>query len=228
MRIVFVRHGHPDYKKDCLTELGHSHAEAAAKRLSEEEPTRIFASPMGRAKETAEHIAERLNKPIEILDFMHEIKWGSANGEPVIRNGHPWFTADDMVANGDSVMRESWASEEPYSNNLLVENVKLICEGFDGLLSDFGYSRDGYYYRVEKENPDTVFVVSHGGSSSVVLSHLLNVSFPHFCATVRPDFTAITVIKLSGDIGSLVTPHIEILNDSRHIKNINTEATFDK
>ena len=33
MRIVFVRHGHPNYEKDCLTELGHRHAEAAALRL---------------------------------------------------------------------------------------------------------------------------------------------------------------------------------------------------
>ena len=32
MRIVFVRHGHPNYKDDCLTELGHLHAKAAADR----------------------------------------------------------------------------------------------------------------------------------------------------------------------------------------------------
>ena len=30
MRIVFVRHGHPDYKNDCLTELGHKQAVAIA------------------------------------------------------------------------------------------------------------------------------------------------------------------------------------------------------
>ena len=32
MRIVFVRHGHPDYKNDCLTPLGHEQAKAAAAR----------------------------------------------------------------------------------------------------------------------------------------------------------------------------------------------------
>ena len=32
MRIIFVRHGHPNYRKDCLTELGHAHAEAAPSR----------------------------------------------------------------------------------------------------------------------------------------------------------------------------------------------------
>ena len=34
MRIIFVRHGHPDYIKNCLTEIGHKQAEAAAQRLS--------------------------------------------------------------------------------------------------------------------------------------------------------------------------------------------------
>ena len=33
MRIIFVRHGEPDYKNDCLTAEGHIQAEAVAKRL---------------------------------------------------------------------------------------------------------------------------------------------------------------------------------------------------
>ena len=57
MRIVFVRHGQPDYEKDCLTELGHIQAEAVGKRLLGEKPSRLYASTMGRATETAEHIA---------------------------------------------------------------------------------------------------------------------------------------------------------------------------
>ena len=36
MRIIIIRHGDPDYEKDCLTELGHKQAAVAAKRLLEE------------------------------------------------------------------------------------------------------------------------------------------------------------------------------------------------
>ena len=36
MRIIFVRHGEPDYEKDCLTETGKLQAEAAARRLERE------------------------------------------------------------------------------------------------------------------------------------------------------------------------------------------------
>ena len=36
MRIVFVRHGEPNYELDCLTENGKIHAAKAAERLKEE------------------------------------------------------------------------------------------------------------------------------------------------------------------------------------------------
>ena len=228
MRIVFVRHGHPNYKGDCLTELGHEQAKAAAEVLANERPIKIYASPLGRAQETAEHIAKKLEMSIETLDFMREIGWGSDNGEPINRNGHPWYMADDLVTEGESVMRQTWDVEEPFSNNTAVESVKTAYESFDKLLAEYGYVREGYYYRVEKKCPDTIFVVSHGGSSSAVISHMLNIAFPHFCAMVRPDFTSITTLDLWGDEGSVIIPHVEVINDARHIKKADEQATFDK
>ena len=70
MRIIFVRHGHPDYDKDCLTELGHKQAIAAAQRLKNEKIDRVFSSSCGRAAETAEHIAKFHNKEVELCYFM--------------------------------------------------------------------------------------------------------------------------------------------------------------
>lgn len=219
MRIIFVRHGHPDYKNDCLTELGHIHAEAAAERLAGENPTAIYASTCGRAYQTAEHLAKyHDDMSIVKCEFMREIKWKSLTEDPIPRNGHPWYIADDKVAAGQSVMNPDWQTEEPYCQSKVVSSSKTAIDGFDTLLSTLGYRRDGYYYRVERENPDTVFMVSHGGSSSAVLSHMLNIPFPQFCATIRPDFTAITILTLSGENGSLVTPQIELLNDARHIQ----------
>ena len=42
MKIIFVSHGHPDYANDCLTEIGHPQAEAAAERLKDEQVDKIF------------------------------------------------------------------------------------------------------------------------------------------------------------------------------------------
>ena len=68
MRIIFVRHGHPDYTKDCLTELGHKQAEAVAERLKDEKIDKFFSSSCGRAYETALHIAEGRGMEVEKLD----------------------------------------------------------------------------------------------------------------------------------------------------------------
>jgi broad specificity phosphatase PhoE len=60
MRFLFIRHGEPDYINDCLTPTGRLQAEAAAKRLAGEGICEIFASPLGRAQETAGYTAEAL------------------------------------------------------------------------------------------------------------------------------------------------------------------------
>ena len=63
MRIIFVRHGHPNYEKDCLTDLGVLHAKAVAQRLkNDNEPIeKIFSSTCGRALETALRCLRRGN-----------------------------------------------------------------------------------------------------------------------------------------------------------------------
>ena len=53
MRLIFVRHGEPDYEKDCLTETGKIQAAAAAERLAGEGISEIYASPCGRARAQA-------------------------------------------------------------------------------------------------------------------------------------------------------------------------------
>ena len=49
MRIVFVRHGEPDYANDCLTDAGKVQAAQAAQRLRSEGISEIWSSPFGRA-----------------------------------------------------------------------------------------------------------------------------------------------------------------------------------
>ena len=86
MRIIFIRHGEPNYEKDCLTETGKKQAAACAERLEREGIAEIYASPMGRAAETASFTAKRLGLPVHTLDFMHEISWG---GPGIPQEGHP-------------------------------------------------------------------------------------------------------------------------------------------
>ena len=221
MRIIFVRHGHPNYANDCLTKLGHAHAAAAAERLKDEGICEIHSSSCGRAFETAQHTAHLLGLAVTQHDFMREISWGSADGSELFRNGHPWFTADDMVLRGMDLTRTDWRETEPFCRNKVVQCVDQVAEGTDRWLAALGYEREGCLYRVAGENTNrTVALFSHGGSSSAALSHMFNLPFPYLCATMTPNYTAITVVSLSDERGALTMPRFEIVNDSRHIQSI--------
>ena len=73
MRIVFVRHGHPNYVDDCLTDLGKLQAEAASQKLIKEGIKEIYSSTCGRAFETAQVTADKLGLEVIPLDFMREL-----------------------------------------------------------------------------------------------------------------------------------------------------------
>lgn len=48
MRIIFIRHGDPDYVNDSLTEKGVREAELLAKRVAKwENITQFYCSPLG-------------------------------------------------------------------------------------------------------------------------------------------------------------------------------------
>lgn len=53
MRLLFVRHGDPDYKNDCLNEIGMREARALAALGPQIGWGTCFVSPLGRAQETA-------------------------------------------------------------------------------------------------------------------------------------------------------------------------------
>ena len=151
MRIIFVRHGHPNYRNDCLTEIGHLQATAVAERLKNENIARICSSSCGRARETAEHIAVYHDLPVITYDFMREIGWGSLSGEPLFQNGHPWFTIDDMIAKGENLNDPDWANSQRFRNNEVTHHTRRVIDGFDEWLAALGYLREGNYYRVTKK-----------------------------------------------------------------------------
>ena len=223
MRIYFVRHGHPDYKNDCLTALGHKQAQAAAERLVNCGIEQIFASTRGRALETAAYTADKLGLGVIHCDFMREIKWQSIDDEPIMADGSPWEVASLLVAEGKSLRGEDWYTREPYCRSKMVGCIKDVANGFDALLQELGYKREGEYYRVVGDNTDkTVAVFSHGGASSAVLSHLFNIPFSHFCGMLHIDFTGVTVVDFSGEPGQLIYPKL-FSSDAAHIEGIEAE-----
>ena len=220
MRIVFVRHGEPDYARDCLTERGRIQAAAAAERLRDEGIEEIWSSPMGRARETAAATSKILDLPVKTLDYMRELRWGSIDGTPVPADGHPWDLADEMAGQGWDLTNPAWREHPFFANNLVTANADFVAAKTDEWLLSLGYARNGAYYRCARTDSEqrTVALFSHGGSSAAAMGHILNLTFPYACALFHLEFTGITVIRLARKPGAQTLPCLELCNDGRHIR----------
>ena len=220
MRIVFIRHGDPNYDLDCLTELGHKQAKIVAQRLLKEDIEEIYSSPLGRARQTAQAFSEASGiGDIKILDFMQEIRFGR-EGVMYDDKWNPWLVIEDLVKNGKDIQTPDWREYPVFKENLATVDADKIAVEADKWLSSLGYEQEGNYYRcTRKEDKEkTIALFCHGGSSTAFFSRVLNQQFPYMCAVLlHYPHTTISVIKFNKTPGSLCQPIIELLNDARHL-----------
>ena len=216
MRLIFVRHGEPDYEHDCLTETGKLQAAAAAERLSGEGISAIFSSPNGRARETAAAAAARLGLPVTVLDYMHEISWG---GPGIPENGHPWTLSDRMLTddNFDFFARD-WRTHPSFAGNDALKYYDLVVSRFGELMKSRGYTQDGRRFFCDTDRDETVAVFSHGGSGAAALSGLLSLPFPYVLCVMPYDYTSVIILDFPVRKGEYVHPRLELFNDARHIR----------
>ena len=215
MRIIFVRHGDPNYEKDCLTELGHKQAKLVAQRLLNEGIEEIYSSPMGRAQQTAQPFSELSGiKEIHTLDFMKEIRFGLEN-DLYNEEYSPWVAVDKLAAAGTNLQDPDWRKFPVFINNTATIDVDNVRANADKWLESLGYKREGLYYKnIRKDDSQhTIVLFSHGGSSTALLSQVLNIPFPHLCATLHIPHTGITILRLDRNPGKIALPVIELMND---------------
>lgn len=192
MRILFIRHGDPDYVHDSLTEKGKREAQLLAERMAKEEVRDFYVSPLGRAKETASYTLERLGRSAEVKDWLQEFPAKlEVNGSEFLQNAYPDTKKQGQIfekricwdmlpgAWGDKPEyfdRYGWRTTEVAAHSDLNQVYDRMAEGFDQLLASYGYFRDGSWYRTEQGSNDTIACFCHFGVISAMLSYLWNVS----------------------------------------------------
>ena len=76
-------------------------------------------------------------------------------------------------------------------------------------------------YRVDVGEEKTIAIFCHGGASAAFLARVLNQQFPYMCGVLLNfPHTTITVLKFDETPGTLTLPIIELMNDSRHLREV--------
>ena len=150
---------------------------------------------------------------------MREITWGSEDGKELEADGNPWYLMDALIKRGEDIAVSDWRAWEPFSDNTkLFCTIYRVIAGADEWLASLGFVREGGLYRVtEAAQNKTVAMVSHGGSSTALLSHMLNIPFPQFCAFFRPYFTSLTVVEIGGAVGDLCSVKLLTIGERYHV-----------
>ena len=223
MFLYFVRHGDPCYDPDELTPLGHRQAEAIGRRLARSGLSRIYASPMNRAMQTAQPTAEMTGLKIEPLDFASE--------------QHAW----DELTLIDEDGKRAWACTHPATRRLFAEpsvrelgmrwydhpafaqqtyraGMERIARESDAWLASLGYVREERegFYRVERENSERIALFAHAGFGGAFFSHILGIPYPQYVHTFDLSHSCLTVVEFRGFEGVCI-PRVMTLSNDAHL-----------
>ena len=181
MRLLFIRHGDPDYEHDCLTEKGIREAEYLAERMKTEKMDAIYVSPLNRAQETASFTLQATGKTAVTEPWLKEFDPSIQRPDcPDHRTGCWDWHPVDWLSHDEFLDCEKWGDNPIMKEGKVRERYDWVTQNFDRLLAEKGYEREGRFYRVRKESHDTQVFFCHFGVESVILSHLLNLPFVSF------------------------------------------------
>ena len=177
MRLLFIRHGDPDYELDNLTPAGRREAELLSERIAPLEVEQYFVSPMGRAKATAAPTLAKAGRPASERDWLREFLIPVARPDRDGLSQVPWdWLPQDWLQDPRFLDPVRWKENQIFQAAGVGEEYDRVAAAFDALLAEHGYVREGRHYRAERPNTKTLAFFCHFGISCVLLSHLMHAS----------------------------------------------------
>lgn len=240
MKIIFIRHGDPDYVNDSLTEKGIREARLLSERTVKWPVTQFYCSPLGRAQKTASFTLEKLGREAVTYPWMKEFFYPVK--DPVTgRIGVPWdFMPEYWTEIPQMYEKEGWKQTEIYrSNPELLPAYEQVCEGLDGILASYGYRRHHNHYLNENPAPqdqdqpaeaqaaapeagnrsDSVIVIfCHLGVTCVMMSHLLGISPALLLHGLYLAPTSVTILGTEERRGRIAQFRAQVVGDTSHLR----------
>ncbi|HHT94084.1 MAG TPA: histidine phosphatase family protein [Clostridia bacterium] len=232
MKLLIIRHGDPDYKNDTLTPKGWIEADLLSKRLEKINISKIYCSPLGRAKDTAKATLKIKNMDMEILDWLQEFPLPvkpdyEKEGLPVHHNGcHcPWdITPQYWDKYKDVFFSNDWMSHSVYKDSGIYEYYTKVGNELDKLLEKYGYIRKGQLYDVtEKARDDeTIVFFCHMGLGLTLVSCLTRIPIPQIWHGFQLMPTSVTVVEMqrTPQLHDAAIARIVQMGDLSHLYNM--------
>ena len=218
MLLYIIRHGDPDYSTDTLTPKGVLQAEAVAKRLQQAGINKIFSSPMGRAKQTAEPLCRLLNMEYAIEEWTHEIQderlttypTGVPTSVNLVQNTH-------YFSDGSFDVPYSQAMSTPIIRNSHMDKAcKYIWENGVVFLQRLGYKAENNVYRIQRPNDDKVALFCHAAFARAWIAMLLHIPLHVMCASTEYCHTGVTVLEFKNNPDGYTAPRCLCYSDMSH------------
>ncbi len=177
MRLLFIRHGDPDYVNDSLTEKGMREAALLSDRIAKTHIDEYYVSPLGRARETARPSLEKVGKEAVTLDWLREFDPRIIRPDSPERTHVCWdWLPQDWTEREHFYRYDEWLNDEILNEGNVRERTQYVLDGMDSFLTDHGYERDKHYYRAVRPNNDTIALFCHFGVTALILGHLIGAS----------------------------------------------------
>lgn len=208
MRLYIIRHADPDYAHDTLTDAGHREAAALAERLATDQISRLYCSPLGRARRTMQYTAARLGLDAEIQEWLQEL--------PGIVIQHAEW---GRLAAWDIPAETLYPQPQPLPADWPDVDAKLaaIAENSDRFLQQLGYVRcDGRYQCVRPHNA-RIAVFCHQGLGLTWLAHLLHIPLLSLWTRFWLPPSSVTTILFEQRSPTWAVPRCLSLGDTAHL-----------
>jgi broad specificity phosphatase PhoE len=187
MELLLIRHGqiagdpHAHYQPPvtgCLSQKGQAQAMRMAQNLSDLVITSIYASPLGRALQTAQAIAAPRDLPIEVCPFLEE--WRPAEvliqrqaRQQAAHSGSTDVQTTIQPTIVDQQYRPEVAWKTPLGEGTYEMAARLIPPFLNLLQQHDCTPAHGGYLLDNPDDSQRIAIVAHGGTLGMLLSFLL-------------------------------------------------------
>jgi len=220
MKLIFIRHGDPDYSIDSLTEKGWKEAECLSKRVAKwKNISEIYVSPLGRAKDTASLSLKALNETaIEkpwLKEFYYQV---DTHKENPVQTGLWDFFPETWSSAEYAFDRDNWYKNPLLNNPEVKPAYDEVCKGIDEILKNHGYERkDNIYIRTKEEKDEVIVFFCHLGVSLLILGYLLNMSPFQLWHTFFVAPTSVTILGTEERTPGKAHFRAQVVGDTRHL-----------